>query len=428
MTIAGGIMGALFHRERTGEATIVDVSLLGTGLWAMGQAMALSLVLGHAVGGRRRTTSMAANPLSRNYETKDGRVPLRSPACRPASTGRRSARSSAGPSWPPTRASPTTRRSWPTAARRSRLLDRGLRRAPPLDEWRERLDDLRRPVGGRPGHARGGRRPADRRQRLPAGLRDRGRHAVPARRPRRCSSTSEPADARAGARVQRARRRDPRRARARLGHHRRPQGPRRRRLTRSHHRHRTDHIREEHRHDAVRRVPLRRQAGRSSSAAPPAWAPPPPSWSRTPAPRSWSWTSPRSRSPGAKAIHVNLAEKDSIDAAVDECGGPVDALFSCAGVADGTPGIEKINFIGHRHLIDRLLARRPAPAGRRHRLHLVGRRARAGRRTSTELKEYLATPDFDAAVDLDRGERRAPTTCRPSRRSAPTSPARPSRC
>ena len=31
MTIAGGIMGALFHRERTGEATTVDVSLLGTG-------------------------------------------------------------------------------------------------------------------------------------------------------------------------------------------------------------------------------------------------------------------------------------------------------------------------------------------------------------------------------------------------------------
>ena len=29
MTIAGGIMGALFHRERTGEAATVDVSLLG---------------------------------------------------------------------------------------------------------------------------------------------------------------------------------------------------------------------------------------------------------------------------------------------------------------------------------------------------------------------------------------------------------------
>ena len=49
MTIAGGIMGALFHRERTGEATIVDVSLLGTGLWAMGQAVALVAADGHPV-------------------------------------------------------------------------------------------------------------------------------------------------------------------------------------------------------------------------------------------------------------------------------------------------------------------------------------------------------------------------------------------
>ena len=46
MTIAGGIMGALYHREKTGEATTVDVSLLGIGLWSMGAAMALSLQLG----------------------------------------------------------------------------------------------------------------------------------------------------------------------------------------------------------------------------------------------------------------------------------------------------------------------------------------------------------------------------------------------
>ena len=45
MTIAGGIMGALFHRERTGEATTVDVSLLASGLWAMGQTISLSLQL-----------------------------------------------------------------------------------------------------------------------------------------------------------------------------------------------------------------------------------------------------------------------------------------------------------------------------------------------------------------------------------------------
>ena len=73
MTIAGGIMGALFHRERTGEATIVDVSLLGVGMWAMGQAVALSLVLDMPwkppPADRRRS-----NPLSRNYQTKDGRV------------------------------------------------------------------------------------------------------------------------------------------------------------------------------------------------------------------------------------------------------------------------------------------------------------------------------------------------------------------
>src|SRR5260370_7416539 len=54
---------------------------------------------------------------------------------------------------------------------------------------------------------------------------------------------------------------------------------------------------------------------------------------------------------------MSLAHAASIDAAVDECGGPVHALFSCAGVADGTPGIEKINFIGHRRVIDLLVDR-----------------------------------------------------------------------
>ena len=72
MTIAGGIMGALFHRERTGEATVVDVSLLGTGLWAMGQAMALSLVLERPWAAPPADFSF--NPLTRNYVAKDGRV------------------------------------------------------------------------------------------------------------------------------------------------------------------------------------------------------------------------------------------------------------------------------------------------------------------------------------------------------------------
>jgi len=100
---------------------------------------------------------------------------------------------------------------------------------------------------------------------------------------------------------------------------------------------------------------------------------------------------------GARAIHVDLADKASIDAAVDECGGPVHALFSCAGVADGTPGIEKINFIGHRHLIDRMLAKDMLPRG-----SAIGFISSAaglgGLDANPRLTEYLATPDFDAAV------------------------------
>ena len=72
MTIAGGIMGALFHRERTGEATTVDVSLLGTGLWSVGAAVALSLQLDRGwtpppVG------NPTGNPLVSTYKTKDER-------------------------------------------------------------------------------------------------------------------------------------------------------------------------------------------------------------------------------------------------------------------------------------------------------------------------------------------------------------------
>ena len=72
MTIAGGIMGALFHRERTGEPTVVDVSLLGVGLWGMGQAMALSLLMDKPWA--PPPDSGMTNPLSRNYTTKDGKV------------------------------------------------------------------------------------------------------------------------------------------------------------------------------------------------------------------------------------------------------------------------------------------------------------------------------------------------------------------
>jgi NAD(P)-dependent dehydrogenase (short-subunit alcohol dehydrogenase family) len=101
--------------------------------------------------------------------------------------------------------------------------------------------------------------------------------------------------------------------------------------------------------------------------------------------------------PGVKAIHVDLAERASIDAAVDECGGPVHALFSCAGVADGTPGIERINFIGHRHLIDRLIAGDMLPQGSA--IGMISSAAGYGWQANLELlREYLDIGDFDEAT------------------------------
>jgi len=100
---------------------------------------------------------------------------------------------------------------------------------------------------------------------------------------------------------------------------------------------------------------------------------------------------------GVKAVHLNLADAASIDAAVDECGGHVDAVFSCAGVADGTPGIERINFIGHRHLIDRLLAKDMLPRGSA--IGFISSAAGLGWEPNLPLlHELLDTPDFDSAV------------------------------
>jgi NAD(P)-dependent dehydrogenase (short-subunit alcohol dehydrogenase family) len=100
--------------------------------------------------------------------------------------------------------------------------------------------------------------------------------------------------------------------------------------------------------------------------------------------------------PGARAIHVNLGDQASIEAAVDECGGHIDALFSCAGVADGTPGIEKINFIGHRHMIDRMVANGMLSRGSS--IGFISSAAGLGWESDlATLKGYLDITDFDAA-------------------------------
>src|SRR5436309_11621716 len=99
---------------------------------------------------------------------------------------------------------------------------------------------------------------------------------------------------------------------------------------------------------------------------------------------------------GVKAIKVILGDKASIDAAVDECGGPIHALFSCAGVADGTPGIERINFIGHRYLIERAVADGLLPRGSA--IGMISSAAGLGwEGTLDEVLEYLDVKDFDEA-------------------------------
>jgi crotonobetainyl-CoA:carnitine CoA-transferase CaiB-like acyl-CoA transferase len=74
MTIAGGISAALFHRERTGEADVVDVSLMNTGMWAMGAGISVSQLNGvpwHELA--IQSMGQVTNPIVGCYKTRDGK-------------------------------------------------------------------------------------------------------------------------------------------------------------------------------------------------------------------------------------------------------------------------------------------------------------------------------------------------------------------
>lgn len=73
MTIAGGIAAALLGRERTGEPSEVDVSLLGVGAWATQYSVNLALCTGAPLPKRPKTTAANGNPLTGSYRTADGR-------------------------------------------------------------------------------------------------------------------------------------------------------------------------------------------------------------------------------------------------------------------------------------------------------------------------------------------------------------------
>jgi crotonobetainyl-CoA:carnitine CoA-transferase CaiB-like acyl-CoA transferase len=74
MNIAGGIAAALFHRERTGEATEVDVSLLSSGIWATACSVDVCMELktnpfSNALPGQ---DAVATNPFMGVFKTSDG--------------------------------------------------------------------------------------------------------------------------------------------------------------------------------------------------------------------------------------------------------------------------------------------------------------------------------------------------------------------
>ena len=134
-------MGALFHRERTGEATTVDVSLFGVGLWAQSMAVCMSQISGmpwNTTG----TGTVARNPLARVYVSSDGEQlsfsclqtdPYWAPLCelvgRPDLAPRPPVRRLRGAHWP-TGTRPARR--WPRAFAGHTAA-----------EWRERLAPFR---------------------------------------------------------------------------------------------------------------------------------------------------------------------------------------------------------------------------------------------------------------------------------------------
>ena len=75
MTIAGGVAGALFARERTGETSVVDVSLLSVGAWATALAVGNALLVNEHPPMAPLNSPMFApvNPLIGNFRTSDGR-------------------------------------------------------------------------------------------------------------------------------------------------------------------------------------------------------------------------------------------------------------------------------------------------------------------------------------------------------------------
>jgi NAD(P)-dependent dehydrogenase (short-subunit alcohol dehydrogenase family) len=97
-----------------------------------------------------------------------------------------------------------------------------------------------------------------------------------------------------------------------------------------------------------------------------------------------------------QSIEVDLRDVEAVDTALAAVDGPFDAVFSAAGVADGTPGVMRINFIAHRHIIERLVTEgRLGPGSAVCAISSVG--GLSWEKNIPVLTEFLGTPDYATA-------------------------------
>ncbi|HEY8543460.1 MAG TPA: SDR family oxidoreductase [Acidimicrobiales bacterium] len=102
--------------------------------------------------------------------------------------------------------------------------------------------------------------------------------------------------------------------------------------------------------------------------------------------------------PADAVARVDLRDRAAVDAAVDEVGGPIDGVFACAGVADGTPGLMTINFVAQRHVVERLVE--AGTLGRGGSVVMISSVAGLGwQQALPTVLDFLRADGWDAAVE-----------------------------
>src|SRR5689334_21921102 len=103
--------------------------------------------------------------------------------------------------------------------------------------------------------------------------------------------------------------------------------------------------------------------------------------------------------PVARALKIDLRDRANIEEVAAAIDGPVDGLFSCAGLP-GPPFSELdtmlVNFVGARHLAEQLVPKVPKGSA----ISVISSSAAIGWQDHANvITELLETDGFDAAVD-----------------------------